>query len=80
MKEQTPGATVGEIAKQLGAAWKVMRAEHKKPYEADAEKGRVKYAEDMVAYRKGDRKASAKKAAVTVQEDDDDEEEYSEED
>ena len=75
MKQQNPGATVGEIAKQLGAAWKVMTPEQRQPYEDEAKKLREKYNSEMAAYRRGEAVGSAKD-----QDDDEEEEEYSDED
>jgi len=72
--EQHPGATVGDIAKQLGAAWKIMTKEQKKPYEQRAEKDRARYLQQMSTYR--DQNPS-EPAEV---EDDDDEEDYSDDD
>ena len=54
LREQTPSATVGDMAKQLGAAWKIMTPEQKAPYEAQAKKDRERYEVEMVQYRKGE--------------------------
>ena len=78
MKEQNPSATVGEIAKQLGAAWKIMTKEQKSPYEESARKDRLRYDTAVTAFR------SKKKAALPEEEeedeDDDEEDCVSEED
>jgi hypothetical protein len=77
LKQQNPGATVGEIAKQLGAAWKVMTDVQKKPYEEKAAELREKYTMEMAAYRRGEVVGSAKAAQ---DEDDEDDEDYSDDD
>lgn len=74
LKEQNPGATVGEIAKQLGAAWKIMTAEQKAPYEKSAKLDRSRYDAQMSEYRKG----TFTKPGLA--EADDEDEEYSDED
>ena len=76
LKQQNPGATVGEIAKQLGAAWKVMSVEQKAPYEKEAKVAREKYDIEMARYRSG--KFKPAKAAVAAAAED--EEDYSDED
>lgn len=52
LKEQNPSATVGEIAKQLGAAWKIMTPEQKAPYEKNAKDDRQRYDSQMAEYKK----------------------------
>ena len=54
LREQTPGAGVGELAKQLGAAWKIMTTEQKDPYEQEAKQDRARYEREMASYRKGE--------------------------
>ena len=54
LREQTPSASVGDIAKQLGAAWKIMTADQKAPYEKQAKKDRERYERDMELFRKGE--------------------------
>ena len=54
LKEQNPQATVGEIAKQLGAAWKIMTPEQKAPYEQQSKDDRKRYEREMELYRKGE--------------------------
>lgn len=68
LKEQSPGATVGEIAKQLGAAWKIMTKEQKYPYEESARKDRGRYETQIKAYR-------SKKTNAVPEEDEEEEEE-----
>lgn len=74
LKVQNPGATVGEIAKQLGAAWKIMTAKQKEPYETQNKGDRVRYERQMAAFRRGEPLEEVQKTV------DDDEEEFSEED
>lgn len=52
--EQSPGSRVGDIAKKLGAAWKVMTDSQKKPYEDKAKLDRQRYESEMELYRKGE--------------------------
>lgn len=73
LKEQNPQATVGEIAKQLGAAWKIMTPEQKKPYEDQSKNDRKRYEREMEQYRKG----SFSHASPEEDDDDDDEDEES---
>ena len=54
MKEQSPNSTVGEIAKKLGAAWRVMTEDQKKPYGEKSMLDRKRYDEEMELYRKGE--------------------------
>ena len=55
IKQKIPGATVGEVAKQLGEAWGTMTPAQKKPYEVLAAKDRERYKREMEEYRrKGD--------------------------
>lgn len=54
LRERNPGASVGELAKQLGAAWKIMTPEQKVPYEEEARDDRLRYEDEMEKYRKGE--------------------------
>lgn len=77
LKEQNPSATVGDIAKQLGAAWKIMTTDQKAPYEKKAKEDRKRYDREMEEYR------GKLGSAQAVRRDDDEEEEeedYSDED
>ena len=67
LKEQNPNATVGELAKQLGAAWKILTVEQKKPFEESAQRDRERYARAKEGFQ-------AKKASAAVVEDDEEEE------
>ena len=73
LKEQNPQATVGEIAKQLGAAWKIMTPEQKKPYEDQSKNDRKRYEREMEQYRKG----NFSHASPEEDDDDDDDDEES---
>lgn len=73
LREQNPGASVGDLAKQLGAAWKVMTDDQKAPYEKQAKKDRARYEADMELYRKGEYRH--KQADDHEQDDDEDDEE-----
>lgn len=54
LREQNPSAGIGDIAKQLGAAWKIMTPEQKAPYEEAAKKDRKRYEQEMELFRKGE--------------------------
>lgn len=54
LREQNPSASIGDIAKQLGAAWKIMTPEQKAPYEEAAKKDRKRYEQEMELFRKGE--------------------------
>ncbi len=53
IRSQNQGATVGEIAKQLGEAWKLMSSEQKSPYDMSANADKTRYVHDMELYKKG---------------------------
>lgn len=72
LREQNPSASIGEIAKQLGAAWKIMTADQKAPYEESAKKDRKRYEVEMEQYRKGE---FAHEEEEEEEEDDDEEDE-----
>ena len=89
IKSQNPEASIGEIAKQLGAAWNVMTPEQKKPYEEQAKEDKVRYQEEMERIKEGgkapskgagSRKPSKKSKPVVEPEDDEDEDEEEEDD
>ena len=54
LKEQNPSASVGDIAKELGKAWKIMSEDQKEPYEKKARKDRERYEVQKEEYRKQD--------------------------
>ena len=72
---ESPGATVGEIAKKLGLEWGAMSEEQKAPYNQQAKDQREVYERAMAEYKKN--KMSSKAEAEM---DDEDDEEYSDED
>lgn len=74
LKEQNPQATIGEIAKQLGAAWKIMTAEQKAPYEQQSKDDRKRYERQMEQYRKGQYTVAASPDEDEDDEDDDEDE------
>ena len=45
-----PGATFGEVAKAVGAAWGALDAEGKAPWEAKAREDAERYKREMAAY------------------------------
>ncbi|KAM6985608.1 high mobility group protein B1a [Aplochiton taeniatus] len=51
VKSETPGLTIGDIAKKLGEMWNGTSAEAKQPYEKKAAKLKEKYDKDIAAYR-----------------------------
>ena len=88
IKSQNPEASIGEIAKQLGAAWNVMTPEQKKPYEEEAKKDKQRYLDEMQRCKEGgkvpskgatSRKSSKKSKPIVEPEDDEDEDEEEEE-
>lgn len=50
LKEKNPRASIGDIAKDLGKAWKVMNDVQKEPYEAKAKTDRKRYEVDKEEY------------------------------
>ena len=72
LREQNPSASVGDIAKQLGAAWKIMTAEQKKPYEDQAKKDRERYDSEMEQYKKGEQAATSPDEEGSEEEEDED--------
>ncbi|KAF4108351.1 hypothetical protein G5714_011110 [Onychostoma macrolepis] len=51
VKEETPGLSIGDVAKKLGEMWNKTSAEEKQPYEKKAAKLKEKYEKDIAAYR-----------------------------
>lgn len=68
LKEQNPSATVGELAKQLGAAWQAVSEEQKAPFQKAAEKDRERYARAKDEYQ-------AKQSSGMIDDEDDEEDE-----
>jgi len=50
LKKQFPDLKVTEMASKLGALWKEMNDDQKKPYQAKAEKDKERYAKAMAEY------------------------------
>lgn len=74
LREQNPTASIGDIAKQLGAAWKIMTADQKAPYEEAAKKDRKRYEEEMEQYRKGEYVREGEEEEEEEEDDDDEDE------
>lgn len=53
-KKDNPSASVGELAKLLGAAWNALSADAKKPFEAKAKEDQKRYREEKEAYDRGE--------------------------
>lgn len=49
--EETPGMSIGEVGKALGAKWKAFSAEEKLPFEEKAKEAKAKYEEAMKEYK-----------------------------
>ncbi len=91
IKMKTPDSTIGEVAKQLGARWKSLSEDEKKPYEKLAREDRERYMEEMAEYKKSgvadkgkkptqqQQKQRGRKPKVVVEEEEDEEEEEEEE-
>lgn len=65
LREENANATVGDLAKMLGAAWRIMTDEQKAPYEEMTRKDRERYEEEMQNLRAG--KKATPKAKVGSQ-------------
>lgn len=53
-KKKNPKASVGDLAKLLGAAWNALKPEDRKPYEEKAKEDQKRYKEEKEAYSKGE--------------------------
>uniref|UniRef100_A0A3Q3JIT2 HMG box domain-containing protein n=1 Tax=Monopterus albus TaxID=43700 RepID=A0A3Q3JIT2_MONAL len=51
VKGESPGLTIGDVAKKLGEMWNTTASEDKQPYEKKAAKLKEKYEKDIAAYR-----------------------------
>ncbi|XP_059401436.1 high mobility group-T protein-like [Carassius carassius] len=86
VKEETPGLSIGDVAKRLGEMWNKTSAEDKQPFEKKAAKLKEKYEKDIAAYRSkgkvvgGAAKAPSKPEKVNDDDDDDDEDEEEDDD
>ncbi|XP_061658337.1 high mobility group protein B1a [Syngnathoides biaculeatus] len=78
VKGETPGLTIGDVAKKLGEMWNRTSAESRVPFEKKADKLKEKYKKDVAAYRAkgkaGGGSAPVAKAAAKAAKDDDDDE------
>jgi len=54
VKEENPDAKFGEMGKLLGAKWKELSEEGKKPYNDKAELDKVRYEKEKAASQGGD--------------------------
>ncbi len=92
IKKDSPGASVGEVAKELGKRWKKMSVDDRVPFEEMAKTDRERYLQEMTEYKEsgggpstgGGRKSPQKrgrkpKKTVAIVEDDDEEDEEEEE-
>ncbi|XP_055488291.1 high mobility group protein B2a [Leucoraja erinacea] len=86
IKSESPGLSIGDVAKKLGELWSTVQSKDKQPYEQKASKLKEKYEKEVAAYKakckvdSGKRPAAkpapaAKKKKEEEEEDDDDEEE-----
>lgn len=53
-KKKNPKASVGDLAKLLGAAWNELSADDRKPYELKAKEDQKRYKEEKEAYSRGE--------------------------
>ncbi|KAK8753405.1 hypothetical protein OTU49_004360 [Cherax quadricarinatus] len=77
VRASNPDMGVGEVAKQLGAAWSNTPQEVRNKYEIMAENDKARYEKEMKAFKEGN--FGAKKLKTTEDEDDDEDSESEEE-
>uniref|UniRef100_A0A667XDD3 High mobility group box 2 n=1 Tax=Myripristis murdjan TaxID=586833 RepID=A0A667XDD3_9TELE len=77
VKSESPGLSIGDVAKKLGEMWNSTTAEDKQPFEKKAAKLKEKYEKDIAAYRAKGKVGGGKKEE---DDDDDDEDDDDEED
>ncbi|XP_047497917.1 high mobility group protein DSP1-like isoform X2 [Penaeus chinensis] len=75
VRAANPDMGVGDVAKQLGAAWSNTPPEAKAKYEALAASDKERYEKEMKAFKEGNFGAKKHKTMNAPNEDDDDEEE-----
>ncbi|XP_071512264.1 high mobility group protein DSP1 isoform X2 [Panulirus ornatus] len=80
VRAANPDMGVGEVAKQLGAAWSNTAPEVRAKYEAMAENDKARYEREMKAFKEGSFGAKKLKTAVANDEEEEDESESEEED
>jgi len=84
VKGESPGLSIGDVAKRLGEMWNGTASEDKQPYEKKAAKLKEKYEKDIAAYRAkgktgGAAPGKAPAKAVEKKDDDDDDDDDDEE-
>jgi len=81
VKGETPGLSIGDVAKKLGEMWNNLSSEDKQPYEKKAAKLKEKYEKDIAAYRaKGTVPKAPAKVEKKEEEDEDDDDEDDDDD
>ncbi|XP_041089100.1 high mobility group protein B1a [Polyodon spathula] len=80
IKAETPGLSIGDVAKKLGGMWNNTSSEDKQPYEKKAAKLKEKYEKDVAAYRATGKSEGAKKVPVKAEKSKKEEEEDDDED
>ncbi|GAA5979303.1 hypothetical protein JCM11641_001988 [Rhodosporidiobolus odoratus] len=89
LKEEQPDVKFGEVGKILGARWKELDADEKKPWEEKAKVAKAKYEKEKAAYDAENpsekpaskpKKAPAKKSKKKVESEEEEEEEASADD
>ncbi|KAK2460367.1 hypothetical protein APHAL10511_007532 [Amanita phalloides] len=75
IKAENPDAGFGEVGKLLGAKWKELDDEEKKPYVERATQDKTRAEKEKAAYEdKGNKKGSAAATEVSGEDEDEDEE------
>jgi len=77
VRKESPELGVGDVAKEMGARWKVITPEEKARYQQMADKDKARYAKDIKAYKEG---TFGKKVVQKVESESEEEEEEEEED
>lgn len=72
VKKANPSLSFGDVAKQLGAQWKALRAEHKAKYEALAKGDQERYAQENEARVNLEKQRQAAHSSSDGSEDEDD--------
>merc|ERR1712228_769368 len=53
LREENPGLKITEVASLIGAKWRELDDDEKKPYQAQAAKDKKRYEKEMEAYNQG---------------------------
>ena len=53
-KKENPSASVGDLAKLLGAAWNALSTDARKPFDTKAKEDQKRYKEEKEAYERGE--------------------------